>query len=101
MGRAENPGCGDLVEMTVRLEGDVLAEVGFLAQGCVPTIAAASRLTELAKGATVAQALWIEPAELARSLGGLPGAGRHAAALAVQALRAAVEAARGARSAER
>lgn len=93
-GRAENPGCGDVVEVSVRVEGGAVAAVGFLAQGCVPAVAAASRLTELAWGAPLEDALRIDREALAAALGGLPLASRHAAQLAVDALRDALAAVR-------
>ncbi len=89
-GRAENPGCGDEVELTLRLEGRRIAEIRFRAQGCVPTIACASRLTELVRERSAADAIGIDAAALAAALGGLPQASGHAAKLAIQALRAAL-----------
>jgi nitrogen fixation NifU-like protein len=89
-GRAENPGCGDEVELMVRLEGGRIAEVRFRARGCVPTIACGSRLTELACGLEPAAAGRIDAAAVAAALGGLPPASGHSAHLAVQALRAAL-----------
>lgn len=89
-GRAENPGCGDEVELLVRLEDGRIADLRFRARGCVATIACASRLTELASGRPVVEALGICAKTIAASLGGLPPASGHAAALAVEALRAAL-----------
>ncbi|HET6413077.1 MAG TPA: iron-sulfur cluster assembly scaffold protein [Anaeromyxobacter sp.] len=89
-GRAENPGCGDEVELSVRLEGGRIADLRFRARGCVAAIACASRLTELARGRPVGEALGIDASGIAASLGGLPQASGHAAALAIQALRAAL-----------
>ncbi len=89
-GRADNPGCGDEVELAVRVEDGRIAEVRFRARGCAPTIACASCLTELARGVAVAEAAAIDAAAVAASLGGLPAASGHAAHLAVQALRAAL-----------
>ncbi len=91
-GRAENPGCGDEVELTLRLEGGRIAEVRFRAQGCVPTIACASRLTELVRDLGAADAIQIDATAVAASLGGLPPASGHAARLAVEALRSALAA---------
>ena len=55
--RIENPMCGDMLEVSLRLENGVIAEVRFRAKGCVPAIACASRLTEMVEGLTVADAL--------------------------------------------
>jgi NifU-like protein involved in Fe-S cluster formation len=89
-GRAENPGCGDEVELTLRLECGRIADLRFRALGCVATIACASRLTELVRGRPVGEVLRIDAGWIAASLGGLPPASGHAAALSIQALRAAL-----------
>jgi nitrogen fixation NifU-like protein len=88
--RLDNPMCGDLLEMSLRLEDGVIAEVRFRAKGCVPTLACASRLTEMVQGLTVADALIIRREAIIESLGGLPQASHHAAQLAVDTLRASV-----------
>jgi nitrogen fixation NifU-like protein len=89
--RLENPVCGDVLELSLRLEDGVIAEVRFRAKGCVPTIACASRLTEMVQGLTVADALIIRRDTIIELLGGLPTASQHAAQLAVDALRASLE----------
>jgi nitrogen fixation NifU-like protein len=89
--RVDNPMCGDMLEVSLRLENGVIAEMRFRAKGCVPAIACASRLTEMVEGLTVADALAIRRDAIIESLGGLPAASHHAAQLAVDALRAAVE----------
>ncbi len=92
--RLDNPMCGDLLELSLRLEGPVIAEARFRAKGCVATIACASRLTEMVRGMTVGDALAMGRDAIIESLGGLPTASHHAAQLAIDALRAALETAR-------
>ena len=89
-GRARNEGCGDEVQLSLRLEGGSIAEARFLAQGCVASIACASRLTELVRGRTPVEALRLDRAALAAALDGLPPTSQHAAQLALDALRAAL-----------
>jgi nitrogen fixation NifU-like protein len=52
--RAEgyNPLCGDRETVYLRLEGDVLKEVGFRGAGCAISTASASMMTESLKGKT-------------------------------------------------
>jgi nitrogen fixation NifU-like protein len=52
----ENPACGDILKLTVRVADRRIAEIRFRAKGCVPAIACASLLTELVQGITIAQA---------------------------------------------
>ena len=51
-----NPLCGDQFDIWLRLEGDVIAEVTFLGQGCAISKASASMMTQAVKGKTVEEA---------------------------------------------
>jgi nitrogen fixation NifU-like protein len=50
-----NPLCGDRVSVHVRLEGDVVADVGFQGNGCAISTASASLMTQAVKGRSVAE----------------------------------------------
>jgi NifU-like protein involved in Fe-S cluster formation len=96
--RLENPVCGDVLELTLRLddtkledakaEGHRIAEIRFRAKGCVPAMACGSAITELAKGKSIAEARKLSREELVRKVGGLPQASAHASHLAVDTLAA-------------
>lgn len=51
-----NPTCGDEIVLSLRLEGDRIAEVGFTGQGCSISQASASMMTVLLEGRTLAEA---------------------------------------------
>jgi nitrogen fixation NifU-like protein len=51
-----NPTCGDEIVLTMRMEGDVIAEVGFGGQGCSISQASASMMTVLLQGRTLDEA---------------------------------------------
>ena len=87
-----NPVCGDRLRLALSISDGRIDAVRFLAYGCPPTLACGSALTEMVKGATVAEALLLTRQEIIRVLGGLPERKRHAAALAIATLRAALEA---------
>ncbi len=90
--RIENPACGDVLELSLKLDGDHIADIHFRAKGCVPAMACGSAITKLAKGKTVAAAREISREELLQEMGGaLPEASSHAAALALDALNAVLE----------
>ena len=89
--RVENPACGDVLELTLKLDGDRIADIRFRAKGCVPAMACGSAITKLAKGKTVAAARAISREELLQAVGGLPEASSHAAALALDALNAVLQ----------
>jgi nitrogen fixation NifU-like protein len=84
--RVENPVCGDMLELSLRVEDQIIREVRFRAKGCVPTIACASRLTEMIQGAALSDALAINRESIIESLGGIPEGSVHAAQLSIDAL---------------
>lgn len=86
-----NPACGDVLKLTLKLSGDRIEEIRFLAQGCVSAIACGSALTELVRGSTVAKARQLEKKQLILTVGGLPPASSHASHLALDALTAALD----------
>jgi len=86
----ENPACGDVLKLTLRVGDGIIAEIRFRAKGCVPAMACGSAITELAKGKTLAQARQITHEDVTRAVGGMPEASTHASHLAVDALRAAL-----------
>ncbi len=82
--------CNDTMEITLKLDGDRVAKCMFFTDGCGATIACGSRLTKIAIGKNVDEALEIEPDYLADLLGGLPDDHKHCTSLAVIALRNAL-----------
>ena len=87
-GRLENPACGDILELTLKLEGRRIADIRFRAKGCVPAMACGSAITELAKGKNVDEARQVSREELVKKVGGLPPASAHASHLAIDTLAA-------------
>ena len=84
----ENPVCGDILELSARLEAGRIADARFRTRGCVTALACSSLLTELLRGKTPAEASSITPEQLSETLGGLPQATFHAAQLARDAVQA-------------
>jgi len=84
--RLENPACGDILELSVKLDKGSIADIRFRAKGCVPAIACGSAITELVKGNSIDAARAIAREELVRKVGGLPEASGHAAHLAIDTL---------------
>ena len=84
----ENPVCGDILELSVRLDAGRIQEARFRTRGCVTALACSSLLTELLRGKTPAEARAITPEQLSETLGGLPPTTFHAAQLARDAVQA-------------
>jgi tRNA-uridine 2-sulfurtransferase len=78
--------CGDLVRVTVRVEGARVVEAGFDAEGCGALTAAGSAVVELVEGGTFLEAAAVRPGDVVAALGGLVPPKRHAAQLAADAL---------------
>jgi len=82
----ENPGCGDILRLTLKINAGRITEIRFKAQGCVPSMACASALTELVAGRTVEESRSLRRESLIAAVGGLPQASAHAAQLALDTL---------------
>ncbi len=82
----ENPVCGDVIRLGIKLRSGTITEVRFKAKGCVPAIACGSALTELVLGKTVAEVHQLGRDQLIAAVGGLPQASKHAAQLALDVL---------------
>ncbi len=89
--RVENPACGDILELSIRVVGGRVGEVRFRAKGCVPAMACGSLITEMIAGKTIHEASAIRREAVVKGIGGLPPASGHAAQLAVDALRALLQ----------
>ncbi len=88
VGRTGNPVCGDLMEMSIKIDGDVISDIKFRTFGCGAAIATSSMATELIKGKTIGEALDISNRAIAEALDGLPPIKMHCSVLAADALRA-------------
>jgi nitrogen fixation NifU-like protein len=89
--RIENPACGDVLELTVKIAEGRIAEIRFRAKGCVAAMACGSAVTELVSGKSVARARKLSREELVHAVGGLPAASSHASHLAMDTLAAVLE----------
>jgi len=87
----ENPVCGDVLRLTLRLHEGRIADIRFKARGCVPAMACGSALTTLARGKTPEEARSLGKEQLEGLLGGLPEASQHASQLAFDTLSAALD----------
>jgi nitrogen fixation NifU-like protein len=86
-----NPVCGDRLRLSLRIRDGGIEAARFLAYGCPATLACGSALAEMLEGMTVEGALHLTRKEIVSAVGGLPGRKQHAAALAIETLRAAIE----------
>ena len=86
----ENPACGDVLRLSLKISEGRISAARFKAKGCVAAIACGSALTELITGKTLQEAQKLRREEVSAAVGGLPQASTHAAQLALDALSAAL-----------
>ncbi|MCX7681974.1 MAG: iron-sulfur cluster assembly scaffold protein [Anaerolineae bacterium] len=65
----DNPLCGDMIRLDIRLKDGVVEEARFSGRGCVLSIAAASMLTEEIVGRSVAELEAYQDEDIFRLLG--------------------------------
>jgi NifU-like protein involved in Fe-S cluster formation len=87
----ENPACGDVLRLTLKVEEGRIVEARFKAKGCVPAMACGSALTELIAGKSLAEARALRREDVISAVGGVPQASHHAAQLAIDVLSAALK----------
>ncbi len=90
-GRVGNPTCGDIMEMYVRIDGDVIKEAKFRTFGCGSAIATTSMATEMVVGMTLDEAMELTRQDVADELDGLPPIKMHCSNLAAEALHEAIK----------
>src|SRR5437879_11796176 len=86
----ENPACGDILKLTLRVADGRITEIRFRAKGCVPAMACGSLLTEMVQQTTVIDARRLKNDDLVQAIGGLPEASAHASHLSLDALTTAL-----------
>ena len=91
VGEVGNPTCGDMMNIYIKVEDNILTDVKFKTFGCGAAIATSSMITEMAVGKTLEEALDITRNDVAEELGGLPQVKMHCSNLAADGLRAAIE----------
>jgi NifU-like protein involved in Fe-S cluster formation len=86
----ENPACGDVLRLTLKINAGKITHAQFKAKGCVAAIACGSALTELVVGKTLDEARSLRRKDIVAAVGGLPQASNHTAQLALDVLSAAL-----------
>ena len=90
VGLVGNAKCGDIMQISIKVENNVIVDVKFKTFGCGAAIATSSRATEMVKGKTIDEAHQITNQMVTDSLGGLPPVKLHCSVLAEEALHAAI-----------
>ncbi len=91
VGHVGNPVCGDVMELYIKVDENIITDVKFKTFGCGAAIATSSMATEMVKGKSVEEALAVSNKAVAEALDGLPPIKMHCSVLAEEAIKSAIE----------
>ena len=91
IGKVGNASCGDIMQITLKIENDVITDAKFKTFGCAAAIATSSTATDMVIGMTVEEALKLTIQKVVEELEGLPPQKLHCSVLAEEAIKAAIE----------
>ena len=91
IGTVGNATCGDIMQITLKIDNDVITDAKFKTFGCAAAIATSSTATEMIKGKTLDEALKITNKQVVEELEGLPPQKLRCSVLAEEAIKAAIE----------
>lgn len=90
VGTYGSPVCGDMMQIQIKVEDDVIKDAKFKTFGCGSAIASSSMATSMIIGMTIDEALEISNKQIIEELGGLPAVKVHCSVLADHAIKAAI-----------
>ncbi|MBI3649886.1 MAG: iron-sulfur cluster assembly scaffold protein [Acidobacteria bacterium] len=90
-GDVTNEACMDRILLTIKMDAEIITTAKVKAEGCPPTIAAASVLTELIIGRSLDDVARLTRHDVEAALEHLPAMKKHCAALAIDALQSAID----------
>ena len=91
LGKVGNASCGDIMQITLKIENDVIVDAKFKTFGCAAAIATSSTATQMVIGMTIEQALQLTNKKVVEELEGLPPQKIHCSVLAEEAIKKAIE----------
>lgn len=91
VGTVGNASCGDIMQISLKIENDIIVDAKFKTFGCTAAIATSSTATEMVKGLTIDEALKITNKKVVETLGGLPAQKLHCSVLAEEGIKKAIE----------
>ncbi len=91
VGTVGNASCGDIMQISLKIENDIIVDAKFKTFGCAAAIATSSTATDMIIGMTVEEALQVTNRKVVECLGGLPSQKIHCSVLAEEAIKKAIE----------
>jgi len=90
IGKYGSPVCGDMMQISIMVENEVIKDAKFKTFGCGSAIASSSIATDMIIGKTIDEALAVTNKQIIDELGGLPPVKVHCSVLADHAIKAAI-----------
>ena len=85
-----SPVCGDMMQIQIKVDNDIITDAKFKTFGCGSAIASSSMATSMIIGKTVEEALELTNKQIINELGGLPPVKIHCSVLADKAIKNAI-----------
>lgn len=86
-----DPGCGDELNLWIKVENNIIVDIKFKTFGCPSAIATSSMTTVLAKGKTLEEAEKLTDDDIITALEGIPEKKQHCSLLGINAIRKAIQ----------
>lgn len=90
VGEVGNPVCGDIMNISIKVENNVITDAKFKTFGCGAAIASSSMATELITGKTLEEAWELSNMAVVEALNGLPPQKVHCSVLAEEGIHKAI-----------
>lgn len=90
IGTYGSPVCGDMMQISIKVEDDKIVDAKFKTFGCGSAIASSSIATDMIVGKTIEEALAVTNKQIIDELGGLPPVKVHCSVLADHAIKSAI-----------
>lgn len=91
IGTVGNETCGDIMQITMRIEDGIIKDAKFKTFGCAAAVASSSTATGMIIGKTIDEALKLTNKQVIEELEGLPPQKIHCSVLAEDAIRLAID----------
>ena len=91
IGIVENPTCGDVVKLSLKIENNIVVDARVKTFGCVAAIASSSIMTEIVKNKKIDELQRVTNKNITDTLGGLPAEKLRCSVFAEQVIKSALD----------
>lgn len=91
VGKVGNATCGDIMEISLKIDNEIITDAKFRTFGCAAAIASSSVATQMVIGKSIQEALELKNRDVITKLEGLPPQKIHCSVLAEEAIKEAIK----------